>query len=151
MKKLLVVFFSLFSAISANANEVCSITKNDISDANSILEHSTDYLEQLNAISFLSFKGLNTSAETAASLMEEKEQLKANFTNIVNSASAIAQRSTECAAREWNTILFSTATSIRMMEDLERFNLIKDCEVCWFSVVVLNQSYEKLSEKLNKL
>jgi len=151
MRKFIVLIFALVVGFSVDANEVCSITEKDTSDAKSVLKHSDEYIEQLNNISFLSFKDVNTTAEVAASLMEEKEQLKVHFSAISDSAKAIVHGNTGCSAREWNTILFNTATSIRMMEDLERFSLINECKVCWFSVVVLGQSHENLTVKLKSL
>ncbi|MFV1468038.1 hypothetical protein VBY75_10180 [Idiomarina sp. HB] len=150
MLRVLVLIF-LATISSANANDACSFTEKDTTDARSILKHSDEYIGLLNDITLGSFKGINTTAETAVSLIEEREKLKANFSIISDSAKAIVNGKTDCSAREWNAILFNTAASIRMMADLERFGLIKECKVCWFSVVVLHQSHENLAVKLKGL
>ena len=149
----LLMLFSLFSAAvwSQEYNAVCSVSDKDVLDAKGVLKSSNKYLASLNGIDFQSFKNIKASPENLASLVEEKNKLIKSFESIVNSAESLQSKSTKCSAQEWNNILYNVAFSIRYMEDLERYELIKSCESCWFSVMVTTTASENISKKLSNI
>ncbi|HEY6530613.1 MAG TPA: hypothetical protein VIZ65_18140 [Cellvibrionaceae bacterium] len=149
----LLILFSLFSSAvwSHEYNAVCGVSDKDVLDAKGVLKSSNKYLATLNGIDFKSFKNIKASSENVASLVEEKTKLIKSFESIVSSAESLQSKSTKCSAQEWNNILYNVAFSIRYMEDLERYELIKSCESCWFSVMVTTNASENISIKLRNI
>jgi hypothetical protein len=153
LSNVLVLMFFTYSAFvwSSEYSVVCSTSEKDVSDARDIVKSSKKYLLQLKRINHQSFKNINASSESVASLVDEKNKLIEAFEDIINSAEAIESKSTQCATKEWNKILYNVAFNIRYMEDMERYNLIKDCEVCWFGVMVTSTASENITIKLNEI
>ncbi len=151
---ILVVFTILYYpsvAWSSEYKSVCSLSEKDVQDAKQLIESSRAYLSQLKSINSDSFKRIDASPETIAALVDEKYKVVEAFQSILVSAESIASKSTSCPVKDWNNIMFNLSVNLRYMEDLERYKLIKDCEVCWFAVVVTAQAHENIDIKINSI
>ncbi len=131
--------------------KLCSITSADVKDANLIEDIVLKYLDLLDRVNSFSFREKSIDAETSVSLVEEKDIVKRNLGNVLISARKIKKNKSSCSLKEWVIISQHISTSIRMMDDFERFELIDECKTCIFDMVGIGVAYRNINIKLSTL
>ena len=133
--------------VSAADNAKCAVTEKGAVDAKIIYEEAEEYRQLLKRINAQAFKDVVASPSTVASLMEEKLSLEKSYGWISSAAYRIYDKTTTCAGKDWVHILYLTADSIRYMEDMARFDLVKECKVYWLSKYHTMLARDNLLEK----
>ena len=147
----LCLFISFAHANSSEQSKLCSVTSKDVKDSAWLKGAVIDYIDDLKDINSLSFKDKNIQANVAVSLIEEKEILIAAFNDILSSLKKLEGKNTRCSIKEWTFIAQKISNSLRYMDDLESYKLIKECKACYFDMEGSYIAFGNINNKLKTI